>query len=140
MSVLTTCYVTISRNKTGNIVITQPQGAFVQQSLQGKSKKYPIKRVCVCSLRYATCNVQTPFYHVTCTALHQFYILQWTLELRRPDIRTTLVKNRMPVKAKTCIRLCGCKQRPRDAFVSVSLSPDKRVCGRNFGQCSALHN
>jgi hypothetical protein len=74
----------------------------------------------------------------------------------RPDIRTTWattkilvltydqnaewVTTQKPVKAKTCIRVCGCKQRPQDAFVSVSLSPDTRVCGRNFGQYSALYN
>jgi hypothetical protein len=53
--------------------------------------------------------------------------IQWTLELRPAwhtnnlgydqsfsfDLRPkSWVKTRMPVKDKTCIRLCGCKQRP----------------------------
>jgi hypothetical protein len=65
----------------------------------------------------------------------------------RLDIRTTWVttKNfsfglrpkswvmtRMSVKATWVMT--------RMAFVSISLSPDTRVCGRNSGQCIALYN
>jgi hypothetical protein len=42
------------------------------------------------------------------------------------------VTTRMPVKATWVTT--------RMAFVSFSLSPDMRVCERNFGQCIALYN
>jgi hypothetical protein len=42
------------------------------------------------------------------------------------------VTTHMPVKATWVTT--------RKAFVSFSLSPDTRVCGRNSGQCSALYN
>jgi hypothetical protein len=73
--------------------------------------------------------------------------VQWTLELRPVwhtkhlgyeqnfsfDLRPkSWVTTRMPVKATWVTT--------RKAFVSFSLSPDTRVCGRNSGQCSALYN
>jgi hypothetical protein len=65
--------------------------------------------------------------HMSILVLLQFYI-QWTLELRPAWHMNNLgydqnfsfdlqpkswVMTRMPVKAKTCIHLCGCKQRPK---------------------------
>jgi hypothetical protein len=73
--------------------------------------------------------------------------VQWTLELRpawhtnnlgyyqnfRFDLRPkSWVTTRMPVKTTWVTT--------RMAFVSFSLSPDTRVCGRNSGQCIALYN
>jgi hypothetical protein len=72
----------------------------------------------------------------------------------RPDKRTTWVTTKiLDLTYDQSLKLRPeCRSRPkrvsasavvtktRDAFVSVSLSPEKRVCGRNFGQCSALYN
>jgi hypothetical protein len=48
-------------NNTANVRVTSHWGASVQPLLQWKSNRYYVPWVCVCSLKYATCNAHAPY-------------------------------------------------------------------------------
>jgi hypothetical protein len=56
------------------------------------------------------------------------------------DIRTTWVTTKILVLTYDQILSYDPHAGQGTAFVSFSLSPDTRVCGRNSGQCIALYN
>jgi hypothetical protein len=72
----------------------------------------------------------------------------------RPDIRTTWVTTKnlvltydqsLELRPECWSRLkrvsaCAAVNKYPRCVLSVGLSPDTCVCGRNFGQCSALYN
>ena len=63
------------KNKTGNVLILQHWGAFVQQLLQWKSSKNYILRVCVCiwSLSYPAWNAHVPYCHLWPVRLYDIF-------------------------------------------------------------------
>jgi hypothetical protein len=62
-----TDYNDIIPNKTGN------WSAFVQPPLLSKSNEYCILWVCVCSLRYPTCNEHAPYCHLWPAPLYNIF-------------------------------------------------------------------
>jgi hypothetical protein len=50
--------------KTDNVRVTSHPGPFVKPFLQWKSKEYYTIWVCVCSLRYPSCNAHAPYCHL----------------------------------------------------------------------------
>jgi hypothetical protein len=77
--------------------------------------------------RFESGEQVSPRVRVVLKKTHRLYTYSWPSSYDRPDIRNNLgynkkncfdlrpeswVTTQMPVKAKTCIRLCGCKQRP----------------------------
>ena len=67
-SVTLLCLIT-TPYKTSNVRIASYRSAFMQPFLLWKSSEYYKLRVCVCSLRYPTCNTHAPYHFVICCLL-----------------------------------------------------------------------
>jgi hypothetical protein len=86
------------------------------------------------------------------TLIHPQFKYSGPSSYDRPNMQTTWVTTKILVLTYQSLELQPeCWSRPKrvsacavvnkdPGCVRVSLSPDTRVCGRNFGQCSALYN
>jgi hypothetical protein len=68
---LNTCR--LGYNKTGYKRITCQWGELMERLLQWRSSNYYKVWVCVFNLRYTACNKHTPYCHVSCPAVQDFF-------------------------------------------------------------------